>query len=98
MAVENELSPAALFGRLNEAASRAMTEAPRGQRLAELARGLGQTEREALDELAQATGLPQAGDLLIEEAARPLLPARLAADFQVVPLKVDDAAENAYSP
>jgi type II secretory ATPase GspE/PulE/Tfp pilus assembly ATPase PilB-like protein len=93
MAVESELQPAALFARLGETASRAVAEAPRGQRLAELARGLGQTERETLDELAQATGLAQAGDLRIDEAARPLLPARLAADFQVVPLKVDGAPD-----
>lgn len=93
MPVESETLPAALGSRLSEAAARTVAEAPRAHRLTELAQALGQPERETLATLAEASGLPQAGDLHIDEAARPLLPARLAADFQVVPLKIEGADE-----
>lgn len=81
-----EQLPPAWDARLDEKARRALAEAPRGERLKSLAQALGRTEEETLGELARSSGLPLATELRIDAASRPLLPARLAADFQVVPL------------
>ncbi|MFI5357023.1 MAG: GspE/PulE family protein [Opitutales bacterium] len=88
-----EMLPAALAAQLNDSAVRALGEVPRAQRLKELARALGQPEPDVLQELARTSGLPVAAELHLDEAARTLLPARLAADFQLVPLKIPTAAE-----
>ena len=82
-----ELLPPALDSRLDDNTRRALAEVPRGERLHALAQALGRTEEETLGELARATGLPLATELRIDAVSRPLLPARLAADFQVVPLQ-----------
>lgn len=79
---------------LNEDAQQAIAAAPRDERLTVYAQAAGRTPKVALAELAAATGLPVATDLQIDEAARPLLPARLAADFQLVPLKQADAKDS----
>ncbi len=77
---------------LTAAARTAIATAPRDERLEAYAKATGQSGREALAEIAAAAGLPVATDLRIDEAARPIIPARLASDFQVVPLAVSDAS------
>lgn len=79
---------AALMAKLGEATQQAVSETPRAERLTAFAQALGVTEKEALAAVSAACGLPVAAELQIDEAVRPLLPARLAADFQVVPLKL----------
>lgn len=91
MAHASAVLPAALRAMFGEPEARAIAEAPRAQRLAETARVLAVPEAEALSRLAVAAGLPVAADLRIDPDARPLLPARLADDFQVVPIQVPGA-------
>ncbi|MBW7896023.1 MAG: type II/IV secretion system protein [Opitutaceae bacterium] len=86
-----ELLPPALGSRLDANARRTLAEAPRGERLTALAQALNRPEADVLAELAQFAQLPLAAELRIDAAARPLLPARLAADFQIVPLQADNA-------
>jgi len=93
MVKATKLLPPELAGRLNEAARRAVDEMSIADRLPKLAEALGCSEEELLAELSLATGHPVASNLKIDEAARPILPARLAAEFQIVPLKVADAQE-----
>ncbi len=82
--------PAALTGRLTEANLQQLAEAPRARRLEILAGALGIPEEATLAELAAASGLEIARSPQVATAALPLLPARLAHDFQVIPLAVPE--------
>jgi general secretion pathway protein E len=88
MATVTEVLPAELAARLDESALRKINEAPRDERLAALAQALGQPPGETLVELAGTTGLSVVTELKIDKKTRPFLPARLAAEFQLVPLKI----------
>jgi hypothetical protein len=78
--------PAALSDRLSAAALKSLQESLREKRLALLAAGLGLSEAGALDALARATGLPALDAPQADKDALALLPARLAHEFQVVPV------------
>ncbi|MEZ5414234.1 MAG: GspE/PulE family protein [Opitutaceae bacterium] len=93
MPVEIDFLTAGPAAGLRDEARQAIAAAPRSDRLEEYAKAIGRAPKEALAELAATTGLAIAGELRIDEAAKPILPARLAADFQVVPLKVNDSPE-----
>ncbi|MCP5529559.1 MAG: type II/IV secretion system protein [Opitutaceae bacterium] len=93
MPVEIDFLTAGPAAGLREEARQAIAAAPRSERLEEYAKAIGRAPKEALAELAAATGIAIANELRIDEAAKPILPARLAADFQVVPLKVNDSPE-----
>jgi type II secretory ATPase GspE/PulE/Tfp pilus assembly ATPase PilB-like protein len=84
--------PASLFDRLDDAQRQTLASTARGRRVAALSAALGCDEAAALAELARASTLPLATDLRIDADSRPLLPARLAADFQVVPILIPGAA------
>ena len=78
--------PSALTDRLSEAARKSLQESVREKRLAVLATGLRLDEAGALDALARATGLPVLETPQIDPDALVVLPARLAHEFQVVPV------------
>jgi general secretion pathway protein E len=84
--------PAALADRLTPAQVQAIAALPRSGRLELVARLLGLSEEAALVEIATATGLPVVSNPQAAADALELLPARLAHDFQVVPLAVTDTA------
>ena len=78
--------PAALTDRLSESAHKSLRESVREKRLALLASGLDLSEARALDALALASGLPVFEAPQIDREALPAFPARLAHEFQVVPV------------
>ncbi|MDI1335457.1 MAG: GspE/PulE family protein [Lacunisphaera sp.] len=81
--------PAALADRLSEAAQKSLAESVREKRLALLASGLGLGETGALDALARTTGLPVLDAPQIDPEALAAFPARLAHEFQVVPVLIE---------
>jgi general secretion pathway protein E len=85
-----DLLPAGLAARLTEAQRQQVAETPRAQRLSALATALAVDEAAALAALAGATGLAVATEPVVARTALPLLPARLAHDFQVIPLALPD--------
>jgi general secretion pathway protein E len=89
MPVTADSLPAELAARLAETDLRQLAEAPRAGRLEILARALGVSPEAALTELANAAGLPAVTAPQVSEAALPLLPARLAHDFQAIPIAVE---------
>jgi type II secretory ATPase GspE/PulE/Tfp pilus assembly ATPase PilB-like protein len=78
--------PESLASRLSDEQRLALAEAPLGERLAILAPFLGLTDAEALASLAQSTGLTVASNLATDPATRGLLPARLAYEYQTIPI------------
>jgi type II secretory ATPase GspE/PulE/Tfp pilus assembly ATPase PilB-like protein len=82
--------PAVLASRLAEPARKALQESLREKRLALLASGLGLDEAGALAALAQATGLPVLEAPQIDREALAVFPARLAHEYQVVPVLLAD--------
>ena len=82
----DDLLPASLSDRLSEAARKALQESVREKRLALLAAGLALNESGALDLLARATGLTVIESPQVDPEALAALPARLAHEFQVVPV------------
>jgi type II secretory ATPase GspE/PulE/Tfp pilus assembly ATPase PilB-like protein len=78
--------PAELLNRLSEAAQQALREGTRGQRTGLLAAGLGLSEAQALATLARLVNLPVLENPAADLAALRLLPARLAEEFQVIPV------------
>ncbi len=82
--------PTALSSRLDEAGHRLLAETPRPGRLEALARLLGEKEEQALLALSEATGLPVAPSPQAAEPLLELLPARLAHEFQAIPLALPD--------
>ncbi|MFI5336499.1 MAG: GspE/PulE family protein, partial [Opitutales bacterium] len=78
--------PAALRQRLGEEPARALLGLPREQRLAAVAAQLGLTPGETLREVARTAGLGVLTELGVDSPAAARLPARLARDFQVVPV------------
>ncbi|HVT71494.1 MAG TPA: GspE/PulE family protein [Lacunisphaera sp.] len=81
-----DILPAALADRLAEAARKSLQESVREKRLALLAAGLALNEAGTLEALARATGLPVLESPQVDPEALALLPARLAHEFQVVPV------------
>ena len=88
MQAENELLTAPFAERLTAEQRSAVSEAQRARRAIVLAEALKVTEKEAQAEVAEASGLPTATDLEIDQAAVPLLPARLVRDFHIAPLTI----------
>ncbi|MEN9403445.1 MAG: hypothetical protein RL091_2148 [Verrucomicrobiota bacterium] len=78
--------PATLHARLKEEQLRVLNESTRDRRLATLAAALGLDEPAALRELQAATGLPLLHELKPDPEGIPVLPARLARDFLIVPV------------
>jgi type II secretory ATPase GspE/PulE/Tfp pilus assembly ATPase PilB-like protein len=102
-----DLLPAALTARLPEPTQKALAEAPRDQRLALLASGLGVNDTTALVALAENTGLPVLDAPFVDRASLATFPARLAHEFQVAPVlapgvkpaaKTDAATAEAVAP
>ena len=92
MQAATALLPGPLQQRLNDEISRELSEAPRGRRLAILAKALGVDEAAALAELGQSTGLKIVTELHGDTAAQSLLPARLVRDFVIVPIALPDSS------
>ncbi len=84
--------PASLTDRLSEAALKSLQECVREKRLALLATSLGLNEAGALEALARTIDLPVLEAPKIDPEALLVLPARLAHEFQVVPVMPPDAA------
>jgi general secretion pathway protein E len=80
--------PAVLAERLSESALKALHETVREKRLALLAASLSQGESAALAALSHATGLPVLETPEVDPGALAAFPARLAHEFQVVPVLV----------
>jgi type II secretory ATPase GspE/PulE/Tfp pilus assembly ATPase PilB-like protein len=85
--------PATLTARLPEAVQKSLHESVREKRLALLATGLGANATFALEVLARAADLPVLEAPKIDKAALALFPARLAHQFQVVPVLPGDQPE-----
>ena len=85
--------PAALDTRLTDEQRVALAEALREKRLAVLSAALSLTEAETLATLAEAASLDVATNLEIDPTARGLLPARLAHEFQIIPIRFRTEAE-----
>ncbi len=85
--------PAALDTRLTDEQRVALAEALREKRLAVLSAALSLTEAETLATLAEAASLDVATNLEIDPTARGLLPARLAHEFQIIPIRLRTEAE-----
>ena len=66
----------------------AVLEAPRGQRIAAVAKALSIPDAQALALVAESAGLDVATNLETDPVTRGLLPARLAHDYQIIPIKV----------
>jgi len=79
--------PLTLAARLNDEQRQAVSDAPRGGRVAVLAAVLGMPEGDALAALADAAHLDIALNLETDPDARGVLPARLVHDFQVIPIQ-----------
>jgi len=93
MQADNEMLTAPFAERLTAEQRSAVSEAPRARRAIVLAEVLKITEAEARSEIAEASGLPIATDLLIDQAAVPILPARLVRDFHIAPLTIAGSNE-----
>ena len=78
--------PASLRSRLKEEQLTTLAESSRDRRLGTLATALGLDEAATLRELQTATGLPVVTALKSDPEGVPLLPARLARDFLIVPI------------
>lgn len=85
--------PAALDARLTDEQRVALAEALREKRLAVLSAALSLTEAGTLGLLAEAASLDVATNLEIDPTARGLLPARLAHEFQIIPIRFRTEAE-----
>jgi type II secretory ATPase GspE/PulE/Tfp pilus assembly ATPase PilB-like protein len=86
-ALTTDSLPPALAGRLSDEQRAAVLEPERDRRLAVLASALGLAENDALTLLAAETGLDIATNLETDPGARGLVPARLAHEFQIIPIK-----------
>ena len=91
MPAESVALTADLRSRLGEDTVRTLLALPRDQRLPALALHLGQTPEEALQTLASSADLDRLLELKVDKAAATRLPARLARDFQVVPVTPAEA-------
>jgi len=94
MVAATEALPTAMAVKLSDATRRELDETASGERMAALATALDQSLPDTIREVAEATGLPLARDLKIDLSARPILPARLASEYQIVPLEIDGATEH----
>ncbi len=94
MVAATEVLPKSMVAGLSDATRRELDERPLGERLATLAAALDRPLSETIRELAEATGLPVARELQIDLSARPILPARLASEYQIVPLEIEGATED----
>jgi type II secretory ATPase GspE/PulE/Tfp pilus assembly ATPase PilB-like protein len=93
--VATDSLPAALAARLTEPQLQSVLEASRDKRLAALAAALNVSEAAALTRLANAAGLDIAANLAADPGARGLLPARLAHDYQIIPIRWASTAKDA---
>jgi type II secretory ATPase GspE/PulE/Tfp pilus assembly ATPase PilB-like protein len=92
-APETDLLQATFAEGLSEDQRKVVAEAPRARRVILLAEALHVTEPEARASLSEVSGLPTSTDLVIDQAAVPILPARLVRDFHIAPLAIDGANE-----
>jgi len=86
--------PEALASRLSDEQRQSVFEAPRGQRMALLAEFLQLGEPEVLAAVAEASGLDIASNLATDPITRGLLPARVAHDFQIIPIQFGEDGRN----
>ena len=93
MQAETDMLPASFADRLTAEQRSAVSEAPRARRVIVLAEALRVPEPEARAAVAEAYGLPVTSDLVIDQPAVPILPARLVRDFHVAPLAIAGASE-----
>ncbi len=97
LTTSTETLPQSIAERLSPEQLQAINEAPRGQRLVQLATILELSEADALTTLATASGLTIASNLETDPGARGLLPARLVHDYQIIPIllaQTSDAAQD----
>ena len=88
--------PEALAARLTDEQRQAILEAPRGQRVAAVAQALAMTDVQALATLSQTSGIAIASDLETDPVTRGILPARLAHDYQIIPIKIEDEDHDSH--
>lgn len=88
--------PSALAHRLTEEQQQLILEAPRGHRVNAIAQALALTDAESLDLVAATAELDIARNLETDPVTRSILPARLAHDYQVIPIKF--ASDNPVEP
>jgi general secretion pathway protein E len=96
MPITADSLPPELSARLAETDLRQLNEAPRAGRLDILARALGVSPETALTELATASDLPAVTMPQVAEAVLPLLPARLAHDFQAIPIAINGESSEEF--
>jgi type II secretory ATPase GspE/PulE/Tfp pilus assembly ATPase PilB-like protein len=85
--------PEALIARLSDEQKQAIFEAPRGQRIVAIAQTLMLGEPEVLEAIAKEAGLDVASNLATDPVTRGLLPARVAYEFQLIPILFGEARE-----
>ncbi len=85
--------PSALLQRLSPEALQTIAEAAREQRFKILASQLNLTEAALLAELASTTGLTVLDEPAVDSQGTKILPARLAAEAQVIPVLLPGAKE-----
>src|SRR5665213_1701074 len=93
MLAETNLLQATFAERLTDEQRSAIAGSPRARRVVLLAEALHLTEPEARAALSEATDLPISTDLTINQAAVPILPARLVRDFHIAPLAIEGATD-----
>ncbi|HEY8995897.1 MAG TPA: GspE/PulE family protein [Lacunisphaera sp.] len=97
MPADPAMLPASLRSRLKDEQLHVLAESSRDRRLGTLATALGLDEAATLRELQTATSLPLVSVLKPDPEGVPLLPARLARDFLIVPILDTDAAPGALT-
>lgn len=95
LTTSTETLPQSIAERLSPEQLQAINEAPRGQRLVQLATSLELSEADALTTLATASGFTIASNLETDPGARGLLPARLVHDYQIIPILLAQTSEEA---
>ena len=93
MPADSALLSADLLKRLGDEPLRSLQALPREQRLASLATQLGQSTEEALHTVANSCEIGVLTELSVDRNAATRIPARLARDFQVVPVTPAEAVD-----
>src|SRR5438128_7576232 len=96
--LETETLPPSLAGALTDEQRQAVAEAPREKKLEVLAAALARPEAEVLAKLATAAGLDIASNLETDPEARGLLPARLVHEYQIIPIRYQNAEAGGQRP
>ncbi|OIR18586.1 type II secretion system protein E [mine drainage metagenome] len=88
--------PAQVLTRLNLSSDQlqSVIETACGQRMSMVAKALAIPESQALALVAESAGLDVASNLETDPVTRGLIPARLAHDYQIIPIKVGDDTQD----